>query len=220
MKNHFTLNIKTPCLENYNQFTKTQNGGFCSSCKKEVIDFTTMNTKEINNYFNTENTQNTCGKFNNHQLNTFKEKPQQNLKLKFARTIGIAACLSLFTMTTAFAQDDKSDTTTEVSQQQEFFIVKGNVTDDNEALPGVNIVLQGTAIGTQTDFDGDFEFPQKLKKGDVLVFSYVGLESQKIVIENKDSASNVAININMKLDTVVIMGKVATKGVFKSNRSK
>ena len=87
-----------------------------------------------------------------------------------------------------------------------------------EAIPGVNVVLEGTDIGTITDFDGNFEFPQKLKKGDVLVFSYVGMASKKVKIENKTSAAN--ISLNMQLDTVIIMGEVAVKEVYKSNRKK
>lgn len=87
-----------------------------------------------------------------------------------------------------------------------------------EAIPGVNVVLEGTDIGTITDFDGNFEFPQKLKKGDVLVFSCVGMASKKVKIENKTSAAN--ISLNMQLDTVIIMGEVAVKEVYKSNRKK
>jgi hypothetical protein len=127
----------------------------------------------------------------------------------------------LFTISTAQAQNSINQVnTTEItaSPVQDNFIVKRNVSDDLEPIPGVNVVLEGTEIGTVTDFDGNFEFPQKLKKGDVLVFSYVGLASKKVVIENKASASN--ISLNMQLDTVVIMGEVAVKKVYKSKRNK
>lgn len=219
MKNQFNLNIKTPCQENFSQFTQTTNGGFCDSCEQEVIDFTKMTAEEINNYFSKANAQNTCGRFKNYQLNTFNQMPLQRKKTNLITSIGFAACLTLFAMTSMHAQDTKGNSSS-ITQQQETFTVKGTVSDELEPIPGVNILLEGTTIGTQTDFDGNFEFPQKLKKGDVLVFSYVGLESQKVLIENKNSASNVAIDIELKLDTVVIMGKVATKEIFKSNRSK
>ena len=137
---------------------------------------------------------------------------------------GIAlACLALLSINTIQAQDTRTQSNTteaKASTAQESFIVKGNVSDNLEPIPGVNIVLEGTETGTVTDMDGNFEFPEKLKKGDVLVFSYVSMESQKVVIENKESASDIALNVNMKLDTVIIMGKVAIKGVYKSNRNK
>ena len=57
-------------------------------------------------------------------------------------------------------------------------IVKGVVRDDTSApMPGVNIYLKGTTEGTVTDADGKFEFPRKLKEGDVLVFSFIGFET-------------------------------------------
>ncbi len=42
-----------------------------------------------------------------------------------------------------------------------------------QPLPGVNVVVQGTTNGTSTDFDGKFSL-SNLKKGDVIVFSYIG----------------------------------------------
>ena len=220
MKNQISVNIKTPCQENFNQFKTTPNGGFCGSCKKEVIDFTTLSTNAIADYFTSKNTQNTCGQFKANQLNTYQAIPQSKKRFSLVGGIGLA-CLTLFTISTAQAQNSINQVnTTEItaSPVQDTFIVKGNVSDDLEPIPGVNVVLEGTEIGTVTDFDVNFEFPQKLKKGDVLVFSYVGLASKKVVIENKASASN--ISLNMQLDTVVIMGEVAVKKVYKSKRNK
>ena len=92
MKNQFSLNIKTPCQENFNQFASTPNGGFCGSCKKEVIDFTKMSASAISNYFSNKNTQNTCGKFMSNQLNAFQQP-----RKKFSLVGGIGmACLTLF----------------------------------------------------------------------------------------------------------------------------
>lgn len=130
------------------------------------------------------------------------------------------AFLSLFSLGTAQAQINKSDNTNKVqdSQYQENLLVKGTVLDENNlALPGANVVLEGTTIGTSTDFGGHFTFPKKLKKGDVLVISYVGYDSKKVVIDNNKSASNIEMQIDMSMETILI-GKVATKQVYKSKR--
>lgn len=50
--------------------------------------------------------------------------------------------------------------------------VRGKVVGGNELLPGVSILIKGTANGTTTDFDGNFSL--EAKSGDVLVFSYIG----------------------------------------------
>ena len=52
--------------------------------------------------------------------------------------------------------------------------VKGVVTDSKGPLSGANIVVKGTKISTQTDFDGSYSI--KAKSGDVLVFSFIGMD--------------------------------------------
>lgn len=177
------------------------------------------------NYFKNKNNENTCGRFKQQQLNMNYPVPQQRKKLSLLSGIGLA-CLSLFSILTVQAQDTKNHESTKNTQKvnavqfQEKFTVKGYVSDETGPLAGVNISLEGSSIGTQTDFEGDFEFPVKLKKGDVLIFSYVGLKSKKITINNKDTATNVELKVNMKLDDIVLMGKVAVKEVYKSKHNK
>ena len=55
--------------------------------------------------------------------------------------------------------------------------ITGTVTDEqNRGLPGVNIIIKGTATGTQTDFDGKYSI--QAEAGDVLVFSYIGYKTR------------------------------------------
>ena len=89
---------------------------------------------------------------------------------------------------------------------------------DGLPLPGANVLLQGTTVGITTDFDGYFEFPQKLKKGDVLVVYYVGMDSKKVIIENKKSAEMIELKLNLEL-TCMVMGEVAVKEIFKSKKN-
>ncbi|WP_299388160.1 carboxypeptidase-like regulatory domain-containing protein [uncultured Lacinutrix sp.] len=226
MKNQLSLNIKTPCQENFNKFAPTPKGGFCGSCEKEVIDFTKFENSEIAKYFKTENKQDTCGRFKASQLNTPSPIPQQRKRYSLLTGIGLA-CLSLFTFNMAQAQDAKtisktsdSDLAINTSKFKNNILVKGNISEDSLPLPGVNILLEGTGIGTTSDFDGNFTFPQKLKKGDVLIFSSVGMDSQKIVIESKDASKTIDLKVNMEMDSVILMGKIAVKEVYKSNRTK
>ncbi|PIX07431.1 MAG: SusC/RagA family TonB-linked outer membrane protein, partial [Flavobacteriales bacterium CG_4_8_14_3_um_filter_35_10] len=80
--------------------------------------------------------------------------------------------------------------------------VSGTVSDDSGPLPGVSVVIKGTLSGTETDFDGKYSI--KAKAGDILQFSFVGMESQ----EKKVGDSN-TINVSLKsasnvLDEVVV----------------
>ncbi|MCK0135998.1 SusC/RagA family TonB-linked outer membrane protein [Arenibacter sp. S6351L] len=61
------------------------------------------------------------------------------------------------------------------------FNISGTVTDeDNTPLPGVNILIMGTNVGVVTDFDGFFSI--NADKGDQLLVSYLGMETQKITV--------------------------------------
>ena len=66
--------------------------------------------------------------------------------------------------------------------------VEGVVVDakSKQPLPGVNVIVQGTTTGTSTDFDGKFKLT-KIKKGDKLVFSFVGYKNETIEYNNEKS---------------------------------
>lgn len=88
--------------------------------------------------------------------------------------------------------------------------VSGTVTDQANAspLPGVNIVIKGTATGTTTDFDGNFSI--STKNGDVLSFSYVGYKPQEIVYNGQQSLKIVLVEDTAQLDEIVLIGYGAT----------
>jgi hypothetical protein len=86
-------------------------------------------------------------------------------------------------------------------------MIKGTVINEHkEPLPGVNIILKGKSVGTATDAVGHFEFPQELKAGDVLVFSFIGYEAKEYVV-TADASSGV--KIVLVLDEMILMGEVS-----------
>ncbi|HEX8576381.1 MAG TPA: carboxypeptidase-like regulatory domain-containing protein [Flavobacterium sp.] len=60
---------------------------------------------------------------------------------------------------------------------------KGNVSDNNGPIPGVNICIKNTTACTSSDFDGNYQIWVEI--GDELVLSYIGMETRIIKI-NKD----------------------------------
>ncbi|MEO1009667.1 MAG: SusC/RagA family TonB-linked outer membrane protein [Bacteroidota bacterium] len=84
-------------------------------------------------------------------------------------------------------------------------VVKDKAFD--EPLPGASVVIKGTATGTTTDFDGNYEIQAAL--GDILLFSYVGFKS--IEIEVDGTAIDVALEEDTaQLDEVVLIGYGST----------
>ena len=71
--------------------------------------------------------------------------------------------------------------------------IKGVITDsDGMPLPGASVAVQGGQKGAVTDFDGVFAI--EAQKGQTLVFTYVGLETQNIVVGDAST-----INVKMQL---------------------
>lgn len=83
-------------------------------------------------------------------------------------------------------------------------IINGTVRDENGLpLPGVNIIVKNTSRGTQTDFDGNYSIPAS--PGETLVFSFLGLRTQEVVI-GEDNEISVQLSINPgSLDEVVVV---------------
>lgn len=55
--------------------------------------------------------------------------------------------------------------------------------EDGSPLPGVNVILKGTTIGTVSDMNGDYSM--NCPANGVLIFSFIGLQSQEVPINNQ-----------------------------------
>lgn len=86
------------------------------------------------------------------------------------------------------------------------FTVQGKVTDDKgEGLPGVTVLVKGTANGTATNAMGEYTLNAPNGTG-TLVFSFIGFKSQEVPINNR-TAVNVTLTTDAKaLEEVVVIG--------------
>ncbi len=84
--------------------------------------------------------------------------------------------------------------------------LQGQVNDDEGApLPGANVLVKGTSIGTQTDFDGKFtiEVPER---SETLVISYIGFKTQEVAIAGQDNITVQLEAAAAQLEDVVVVG--------------
>ena len=80
--------------------------------------------------------------------------------------------------------------------------INGTVTDDGGLpLPGANVIIKKTNIGTQTDFDGRYKIEAQI--GQTLVFSYVGFDTKEVKIK-KAGELNVTLKTGSDLDEVIV----------------
>lgn len=82
--------------------------------------------------------------------------------------------------------------------------VSGVVSDETGPLPSANISIKGTTLGIQTDADGNYTI--LVKKGDILLFSFIGFEDKEILINDVR-----LINIKLSCSKINELSPVITK---------
>ena len=86
-------------------------------------------------------------------------------------------------------------------------VFTGEVVDvKGEPLPGVTVIVKGTTFGGATDVDGKFELSLTLEGEVTLVFSFVGMESQEIVVKDQKPLRVVLKESSESLEEVVVTG--------------
>lgn len=109
---------------------------------------------------------------------------------KLYRLFGLITMLFLCTTTMSFAQERT---------------VTGIVKDEaGTPMPGVNVVLKGSAMGTATDVDGRFAIAVP-NDNTTLVFTFVGYTSSEVVVGSRTS-----IDINLSPDVTSLSEVVVT----------
>jgi TonB-linked SusC/RagA family outer membrane protein len=91
--------------------------------------------------------------------------------------------------------------------------VTGVVSDNaGMPIPGVSVLVKGTNFGTQTDFDGKFTI--NAAPSQILIFSYIGMETQEL------KATSIVVNVKMKSTAFELEGVVVTAlGIKREKKS-
>ncbi|GAA4293482.1 alpha-2-macroglobulin family protein [Aestuariibaculum suncheonense] len=84
-------------------------------------------------------------------------------------------------------------------------IITGTVFDeDGLAIPGVNIIIEGTTRGTVTDFDGNFSI--EAEASNTLIFNFIGFVEQSIRVGKYNKLKLYLFESSEHLDEVVVVG--------------
>ena len=91
----------------------------------------------------------------------------------------------------------------QVSFAQEKTVTGTVVDEEGLPIPGVNVIIKDTTTGTQTDFDGNFSIEAEI--GQTLMFTYLGLKTQEIVVSTQNNLSIVMTTDASQLDEVFVV---------------
>ena len=101
-----------------------------------------------------------------------------------------------------------------VQAYSQSFTISGTIIDgeSNEPLIGAGILVKGAGRGTITNIDGKYSL--EVKRGETLVFSFVGYQNQEVAITNQRTL-NIALRVSEanNLNEVVITGRGSAKRI-------
>lgn len=223
MSKYLQIQIPKACHENWDKMDTAQQGRFCNSCQKNVIDFTIMSDNDLVNFFK-KNKGNVCGRFTGDQLNTDIPVPSKKIPwLKYFFTITIPAFL--FSQKTNAQSNEAKGKVVCVETKKSHLLgdiifiatktISGKVIDEaGKPVAGASVMVKNSSQGVATDSNGKFTLnldPASTQ----LVISAIGTETQEADFKN-DSFKVITLRSTpaLKGEVVVIAG-----GVSRINKS-
>ena len=221
------LSIPRPCHENWSKMSKAEQGRFCNSCQKVVINFSLMTDQELLNYFKRP-VPGVCGHFQERQLNRVIAPPSKP-RSWFKYLLQIALPAFLFTAKSA-AQRGRVVAVVQQSNVAEsrpplattihaanasdtlppqLQTIDGRVEDENGfPVPYATVMIKGTRVGTAADSAGRFSIKVEEGKPLVLVISALGFVTQEVAVTTGQQAQFVLVRSEAAiLGEVVVVRK-------------
>ena len=96
-----------------------------------------------------------------------------------------------------------------IASGQQRQITGSVLADDGQPLPGANVLVEGSKIGTATDMDGQFKI--SVDEGANLIVSYIGYLEAKIKVTSKNSYTIKLQSSSNTLSEVIVVGYTKEK---------
>lgn len=203
--------------------TPGEQGRFCGSCQKIVVDFTAMSDKELLDHISKTAGQHSCGRFLSHQLNRNIKVTEKKPRFSWAYVWNLL--LATFLVTESYAQEqpvatkkpevqlpDLSPTVGTFAMRAHDTIpakeIRGTIIDEDSRarIAGATVMVKGTSIGTVTDSLGRFKLTVNDKNDITLEVTSLGYETQTVVMNKKKNWEKV--KVTMKPNEAIVVGLV------------
>jgi hypothetical protein len=236
MSKTIQLHIPEPCHENWHNMTPQEQGRFCGSCQKTVVDFSAMSDKEILDYFSNAS-QHTCGRFSNEQLNRDINVAENKRRFSWAYIWNVL--LATFLVTESYAQGQPAVKGKPVIKTRpampkkpappEMLPTMGTiaVVEPDELPPptpeicgvvmdrytktpviGASIWIKGSTKGTVADTNGIFHLPVDKTDTVTLEITCVGYEAETVILDSKSNWQDLKVLMG---ETEAFMGLIVVE---------
>jgi CarboxypepD_reg-like domain/Secretion system C-terminal sorting domain len=220
MSKNIQLTIADPCHENWDQMTQAEQGRYCASCQKQVMDFTNMSDSQLAAFFKKPTTGSVCGRFYEDQLERDIEIPRKRIpwvkyffqfvlpaflisaKVSAQGKVKIKKTDILMTPTTPQVMGFIGIPQNSISSIHKT-VIRGKVIDkNNNPVLYASITLKGSGLGVYADTSGMFMIEKVLTQTNfILEVIAVGYESKEVTV-NRQTDLNKDIIIQLEPVTI------------------
>jgi len=146
MKKKFTLEIASPCSENFDKMIPNSKGSFCDLCAKNVIDLSKKSNAEIGRFVADNKGKNICARIKSTQLD---EEFEYNEMSKI-NTLKYAAIAASVLLTSNVVGQEKEPIQTEVISPQLNNHIVGKIAFNQSVDEEVSIIVKGKMLDSKT----------------------------------------------------------------------
>lgn len=213
MKKSITIKIPEPCHEGWNNMTPSEKGRFCSSCEKEVIDFSKKRDEELVKEL--EGKSNICGRFKSSQLNreVTLERKSSNSLLPYAASFLLP--LTLMGSNPAGTDNTKKDFVSlgigrysAGPAERIQVITSGKITDAlGKPIFNVEIIVKESGRSELSGMRGDYQI--KSLDHETLIFKKDGFVAQEVKLTNTSKTINIKLHPSVEDIDIMVLGGIA-----------
>jgi hypothetical protein len=146
MKKKFTLEIASPCSENFDKMIPNATGSFCNSCAKNVIDFSRKSNSEIAKFIAETKDQNICARMKVTQL----EQEFVHHEISKINNLKYAAVAASILLASNVVGQEKTPIKTEISCPKPNNYLMGKVAYNQNRDEKILIKIQGKLLEAST----------------------------------------------------------------------
>ncbi|WP_276378484.1 hypothetical protein [Flavobacterium sp. H4147] len=147
MKKKFTLEITSPCSENFDKMIPNSNGSFCNSCMKNVIDLSQKTNSEVAKFISENKGKNICARLKTVQL---EEEFQYNETSKI-NTLKYAAVAASILLVSNVSGQEKEPIKTEINNPKPIDYRVGRVAFSQTENQEISIIIKGKLLNAKTN---------------------------------------------------------------------
>jgi hypothetical protein len=250
MKTKFSLEIKTPCNENFDKMIPNSNGSFCNSCAKNVIDLSTKTNSEVARFIAENKNKSICARLKTSQLEEEFEINEISKSNNFKYAVAVAASVLL---TSNVVGQEKQSVKTELgcSEPTGFkhgkiayqegkmvsFVLSGKILEkstkkplSNKKYPELQIFVYGSNVSVKVNpKTGAYSIPLLLDKNTSDLFITINatnssysksMKFELSKIRNNSLILNLSIDSETEMQNYLIMGGLDVNYIEKQKTEK